>query len=189
MGMPHPLQYLLAKLCGLPVVHYCVHLIGWLRRHIGQLQLVHRWCEQRGQTLQMYLEHLESGSPADGLEVLLTSIALDLNINIVQEDVVWSTSREGLDFSDPTIIVAMAGALPHKYKDPGSGTQADIDTSKTSDSVEKPVQIPDGLQNRLKGGHPLVMAPDTMDSTSAETSETMDTNPDDELMVDHAVKQ
>ena len=31
-------------------------------------------------------------------------------------------------------------------------------------------------------------APDTMDSSIAETSETMDMNPDDELMVDHTVK-
>ncbi len=137
----------------------------------------------------MYLEHLENGGPTDGLEVLLTSITLDLNINIVQVDVIWSTLREGLNFSDPTIIVAVAGALPCKYKDPESGTQADVDMSKTSDSIDEPVLIPDGILNRLKGGCPLVTIPDTMDSSSAETSETMDMNPDDELMADHEVKQ
>ena len=55
MGTPRPLQCLLAELCGLPMVHYCIHLIGWLWQNISYLPFVQKWCADRGQTFLMYI--------------------------------------------------------------------------------------------------------------------------------------
>ena len=40
-----------------------------------------------------YLDHLLHDGPADGLEVLLVSLVLNVMINMVLDDIVWSTSR------------------------------------------------------------------------------------------------
>lgn len=40
----------------------------------------------------------------DGLEVLLVSIAMNTVINVVMDDTVWSTARDGHDFHFLTII-------------------------------------------------------------------------------------
>ncbi len=66
--------------------------------------------------------------------MLLASIAMNVPINLVFEDFVWSTSREGVDFAFPMIIWTAAGAVACRAVDPDSGTNADVDTSKTSDS-------------------------------------------------------
>ena len=51
----------------------------------------------------MYIQHLKSGGHVDGLEVLLVSVTMDININMVQDDVVWASSRDGIHFTDPII--------------------------------------------------------------------------------------
>ncbi len=65
---------------------------------------MHQWCADRGQSFLMYIQYLESGGHADGLEVLLVSVTMDININVVQDDVVWASSRDGICFMDPIII-------------------------------------------------------------------------------------
>ncbi len=187
MSMPRPLQCLLAELCGLPVVHYHVHLIGWMQHNISKLLFVQKWCRDRGQSVQMYFDHLEASGHADGLEVLLVSLAMDINISIVQDDIVWASSCEGLCFEDPIIVSTVAGALLCQYCDPEEGNLGDVDTSKTLDSVGEPeVTVPESLKNRPKGGRPLVSLHKHKDTSSSEPT---DTNPDDQLGVDEKLKQ
>ncbi len=196
MGTPRPLQCLLAELCSLPVVHYHIHLIGWLWQNISKLLFVHKWCADRAQTFLMYIQHLESGGCVDGLEVLLVSVTMDININVAQDDVVWASSRDGICFTDPIIVWTMVGALPCKYCDPDNGNLGDVDTSRTTDSadanstphlVSEPEPLVLGaLLHRPKGGRPLVSIPEHCDALSSDTT---DTNPDDQLCVDLSLKK
>ncbi len=78
-----------------------------------------------------YYNHLGHGGPADGLEVMLVLLALDTHINVMFEDTIWATGKEGLDFRYPTIVWTNAGALLCKVQNPDSGHMADVDTSKS----------------------------------------------------------
>ncbi len=82
MGSPHPLQHLLTELCGLPVIQYIIHLVVWMKQHKNNLQVAQKWCQACGQEISNYYEYLGQGGPADGLEVLLTSLAINTHISI-----------------------------------------------------------------------------------------------------------
>ena len=72
--------------------------------------MVAKWCNACGQIVDDYLDHLLHDRPIDGLEVLLVSIALNVNINVVLDDVVWSSSHKGIDFSCLMVLLSMLGA-------------------------------------------------------------------------------
>ena len=82
-----------------------------------------------------YYEHLGRGGPADGLEVMLASLTLDTHINIVFDNSVWATGKEGVNLEYPIIVWTHTGALPCKVYDPDSGNHVDLDTTVTSDSL------------------------------------------------------
>ena len=156
MGTPQPTQHLLAELCGLPTIQYWIHLVAWLKRNIDKLNFVHSWCSAHGQELEDYYDHIGHGGLADGLEIMLVSLAIDTRINVVFADMVSSIAVKGTDFCFPTIVWSTVGALPCKVFDPDVGTLADIDTSKTSDSLPEEDWVPHGLLQCKQGGHPLV---------------------------------
>ncbi len=104
-----------------------------MKRNIDKLNFACNWCAARGQELDDYYDHLGYGGPADGLEIMLVSLAIDTQINVVFSDTVSSTAVEGIDFAFLTIVWSTAGALPCKVFDPDTGILADNDTSKTSD--------------------------------------------------------
>ncbi len=64
---------------------------------------------------------------------------------MVFADIVSSMAVKGTDFCFPTIVWSTAGALLCKVFDPDVGISADIDTSKTSDSLPEEDQVPPGL--------------------------------------------
>ncbi len=47
----------------------------------------------RGLALEDYCEHMVDDGRTDGLEVWLACLALNVNINIVQEDHIWSAMQ------------------------------------------------------------------------------------------------
>ncbi len=155
MGTPRPLQCLLAELSGLPVIRYRIHLVAWMKCYSGSLQFAHKWCGARAFNFMEYYDHLGRGGPADGLEVMLVSLALDTHINVVFDDSVWATGKEGPDFQYPTIVWTNAGALPCKVQDPDSGNLADIDTSHAESTSTEEERVPASLTNRV-GGCPLI---------------------------------
>ncbi len=116
------------------------------------MEFAHRWCIACGSDLGHYHEHLAAGHASDRLEVLLASIAMNTMINIVFEDTVWSTTRDGPDFHFLTIIWTTAGAVACHSMDPDTGVMADIDTSKTSESVSEEKPVPAALQERKFSG-------------------------------------
>ncbi len=94
------------------------------------------------------------------------------HINVIFVDTICATGKEGINFSYPTIVWSTAGALPCRVFDPDTGTAADIDTSKTSDSLSTEEWIPVTLQNRTLGGCPLVetkVVSNTDETTSSDT--------------------
>ncbi len=76
---------------------------------------MHSWYSAYGQEVEDYYNHLGHGGPADGLKIMLVSLAIDTQINVVFADMVSSTAVEGIDFHFPTIVWSTAGALPCRY--------------------------------------------------------------------------
>ena len=83
-----------------------------------------------------FYEHLRRGGPADGLEILLISLALDVQINIVLEDIIWTSLTASVDFGKPTILISTAGAYACLLCDSLDGQLVDVDTTVTNDSVD-----------------------------------------------------
>ncbi len=96
------------------------------------------------------------------------------------EDCVWATGKEGVDFAYSTIVCMMAGFLPCKVYYADSGELADVDTTKTSDSLDHVLDpIPASLCNYEQGSHPLV---DTCPVSNSVDSTSTKTDPDQELV-------
>ena len=183
MGPPHLLQHLLAELCGLPTIQYCIHLVVWMKHHESKLDFALQWYNAHGFDLEHYYDHLGCGGPADGLEVLLVSLAIDTHINIVMDDIVWSTGTEGPNFKYPTVVFTNAGALPCKVCDSEDGNLGDVDTTCTSDSLETEVEhVPVSLTSQKSGGRPLIVLQEISDN--CDTTES-NTDPEELLTVDH----
>ena len=179
IGAPCPLQHLLAELCSLPTIQYRIHLVTWLKSNSHKLKLAHDWCCAHGFDLEEYCEHLGRGRPADGLEVLLMSLAINTHINIVFEDSVWATGVEGINLSFPMIVFTTTGSLPCKVFDPDEGVYGDMDTTATTDSLEENM-IPPSLRS-CSGSRPLMKVQDVPPSFDTTSS---DTDPDSELTQD-----
>ena len=110
--------------------------MAWMKKHESNLKVMQQWCQAHGQDISDYYDHLRAGDPADGLEVLLTSLAINIHINLVFEDSMWATGKEGVDFKFPTVVCATSSFLPCKLYHVDSGELADVDTTKTSDSLD-----------------------------------------------------
>ncbi len=64
------------------------------------------------------MSHMLDSGHSDGLELWLLCVAVDININIVQEDHIWSAKRKGVDFVDPTFVLMDYGiAVPCLLED------------------------------------------------------------------------
>ncbi len=98
------LSVLLAELVYVDQDLYRPYLIEWIQLHEQQIPQVRKWTAARGLSIKDYLEHLHAEGTADGLEVWLASLAAIAPVNIVQEDHVWGSWRDGIDFSQPTCV-------------------------------------------------------------------------------------
>ena len=92
-GEPVPFQELLVDIAKLGHDEYHAVLMQWLCDHLSQLPAVHNWFATRGLTLEDYCKHMLDNGCADRLEVWLLCIAMNMNINVVQEDHIWSAMR------------------------------------------------------------------------------------------------
>ncbi len=89
-GGPVPFQELLADLAKLRRDEYHELLMQWLCDHVSQLPAAHTWLTSIGLMLNDYCKHMVDDGQADGLEVWLLCLALNVNINILQENQIWS---------------------------------------------------------------------------------------------------
>lgn len=128
-----------------------------------------------------YLEHLLRDGPADGLEVLLVLIALNITINVVLDDVIWATNCKGIDFCCPTVLLSTSGAYACLLQDLLEGNLADLDMMQTDSTDHDAVQDSTPLDTgRPQGGHPLTVKKDI----TSESGSTTDTNLDNEFTTD-----
>ncbi len=72
----------------------------------GWVPMIEKWLMVCGLSLDEYFKILGDGGSSDGLEVWVTSLALDKAVNFVMEDSVWWTSVTGVDFKYPTFLLA-----------------------------------------------------------------------------------
>ncbi len=113
----------------------------------------------------------------------MVSLTIDTHINIVMEDIVWSTGTKGPNFKYPTVVLTNAGTLLCKVCDSEDRNLGDVDTTRSLVSLEiQDEHIPVSLTSQKSGGRPLVALQEICDN--CDTTET-DTDPHDLLSVDH----
>ncbi len=117
----------------------------------------------------------------------MTSLAINMHINLVLEDSIWATGKEGVNFKFLTVVCATSGFLPCKVYQADSGELADVDTTKTSDSVDLDSgSVLASLKDHVQGGQPLM---DIQPVSEGTDSSSMETDPDQKLVqVVHPVK-
>ena len=173
-----PLSHLLAELFSLSPLCYQSQLSAWIQQYSVHLDSAHTWWKACGQTIHHYQVHLDDHGPADGLEILLVSLALDTQINVILEDHVYSMARAGVDFDHPTVIITSAGARPCRPVD-SEPYQADADTSTvTSDSFPEEERVAFTLAPCPYGGRPLAALAEYRDSGTTSSLEMQDSDVD-----------
>ena len=134
-------QDLMAELFSLSMIHYRAVLVSWLQRNKVYLDFVFDWCKQQKTTVNEYIALLSHNGNGGGLEFLLSAMALDININVIEADSVWSAKLEGVDFQDPTVVWTVSGAVMSWFSSQ-DGIEVDLDTSEspvvTSSTDENP---------------------------------------------------
>ena len=110
-----PLQCLLADSLQCPVDTFCTMMVNWLGQVSSSVPMVEKWLAVWGLTLVDYLQHLQGKGTSDGLELWAFSLATDKPVTVVQESLVWSTSLQGADFQQLTVLMTTynAGCLCH----------------------------------------------------------------------------
>ncbi len=158
-----------------------MQLVAWLQRHLLHHNCASRWVHECGLEMEDYYDHLQWDSLADGLEVLLVLLAINVPINIVLEDVVWTLAKQDVNFQNLTILISTAGAQACVIQDSLAGNLVDVDTTVTMNSLNcdksKDDLILAGLLQRPVGGHPLISTRENV----SDSGSTMDTNPDTEF--------
>ncbi len=110
----------------------------------------------------------------------MTSLVINMHINLVFEDSIWATGKEGVDFQFLTVVCATSGFLPCKIYHADSGELADVDTTKTSDSVDLDSGfVQASLKDHVQGGQPLM---DIQLVSKGTDSSSIETDPDQELI-------
>ena len=116
------------------------------------------------------------------------SIALDVLINVILEDVVWSTARSGLDFAKPMVLLTVNGAFACWPTHEEEQNFADVDTTDTpSDVTPEEVAVLPSLLDRPEGGRPLTASAvisdvSESDSDTLSSAET-DMDPEEQLLL------
>ncbi len=175
-GEARPLHHLLAELFCLNPTQYRVLLVSWIHKFSMHLDTAYDWWAACGQTMSDYISYLNRDGLADGLEVFLVALSLDLNINVVQESLVWAVHRTGIDFHDPTIVWTSAGAITC-YFSSCDGVDVDLDMSELQLSTSSNNFILPSLLDRPIGGQ-LLSAPAEYPE---EDSSSMEMDPDELL--------
>ncbi len=164
-------------------------MTAWLRCNLLHLKCASWWVHAYGQDIDHYYEHLLRDGLADGLEVLLVSLALNTPVNIILDDIVWTMSKQDLDFKNLMVLVAMAGAFACLTPDSLDGHLGDLDTV-TTDSVDckkskDEVVILSSLIGHSVGGQPLM----TTEAGYSDSGSTTDTNPNSEFVKTRVVQK
>ena len=178
-GQPRCTQDLMAELFSLSTIHYRATLVSWLQRNKVHLDFVFDWCKQQKTTVNESIALLSHNGDGGGLEILLCAMALDININVIQADSVWSAKLEGVDFWDPTVVWTASGAVVCQFSSQ-DGIEADLDTSESPAVTSSIDETPASLLESPLGGRPLSQKAEYPEVSSLST----ETNPDDEFDVD-----
>ncbi len=116
----------------------------------------------RGLDFDNYVSHLSADGIADSLEAWLVCVATNTLLNIVMEDIVWSSSASGLDFQYYMLVLtSFRTAVPYLLEE-----QNIQDNILRQLEPEFQITSHDTTQ-RLQGGHPVAAL---AESDSRETN-------------------
>ncbi len=137
------LQWLLADSMQCEVEDYCYMLVTWMFEHCSDLHMMEKWLAVHDLDLETYAVHLTSGGTSDGLEVWLTSRAMNRPIMVIMEDTVISTGSASPDFTQLTFL------LSHY-------THGFLCIQETMEPETMSLLMPAKVQQCALGGHPMV---------------------------------
>ena len=100
-----PIQNHLADLLQCLVEDYQALLNGWMIQYSSDLHMIKKWLAVHGLSIQEYSMHLLANGSSDSLELWMASMAMNIPINVVIEDSIWSTARDGVELAYTLLLL------------------------------------------------------------------------------------
>ncbi len=149
----------------------------------GDIPVLESWLPVCSLDLSEYTAHLLSGGSSDGPEVLAASVAMNIPINVVMDDAVWSTALDGVELAFPTILLSSYDAGFMCVADQDSTDNPSQDTAAATDLSHLGAAAPTSSGGVKCLGRPLTAIPEYPNYPDSDRT---DTNPDD-LFTEEAV--
>ena len=174
-GDPFPLFDILLQIAG---ENYCDDLMPWIHMHQNLLVGPRWWLGAHALSFDQYIDNMATGGQCDGLEVWLVSLVSGHSVNVVQDDLVWSTSQDGVDFTQATLVLTSynSGVWCHQVQDSADEAQTE---------VTQELQISPGVKKT--GGRLLTSC--CSPGSQSPSSHTSLTETEPELLMDAPPKQ
>ncbi len=108
--LPHSLLKMLSHLAGITQQQYRQYLIRWLE-DFPDFPVIWEWLTCQNTSWKQYRDHLKSCSTPDGLELLVSLIAMWFHLNLVHAGGLWSTRAGGSQNTDLTLLWTKEGVI------------------------------------------------------------------------------
>ena len=101
--------------------NYHDDLMPWIHIHQDLLAGPRWWLGAHSLSFDQYIDNMAAEGQCNGLEVWLVSLVSGCLVNVVQDDLIWSTSQEGVDFTQDTFVLTSYSSGVWCLVSPGSG--------------------------------------------------------------------
>ncbi len=122
---PHSLLKMLSHLAGVTQQQYRQCLIRWLEDFLD-FPVIQEWLTYQNMSWMQYRDHLESYSTLNGLELLVSLMAMWFHINPLHAGGLWSTRVEGSQNIDPTLLWTEDGVIFYDWWGKDSDMDEDL---------------------------------------------------------------
>ncbi len=139
---PRSLRQVLSELMGVSVETYRHFACKWFRDNMNEHHVALDWWMKRHQSTMLYQAILGTAEgDTDGLEVLAISASMQMHLNILQMDQVWTSHHNDYSKHDVMIVLSGGGALLCEWPEvvPPKWEMSAIDSSLET-SAEQPLQ-------------------------------------------------
>ncbi len=107
---PQSLLKMLSHLAGVTQQQYRQCLIKWLEDFLD-FPVIWEWLTHQNMSWEQYRDHLESCSTPDGLELVVSLMAMWFHLNLVHAGGLWSMRAEGSQNTDLTLLWTEEGVI------------------------------------------------------------------------------
>ncbi len=159
-----PIPDHLAALLQCSVEGYHALLNGWMIQYSVDLHMIEKWLAVHGLSIQDYSVHLMANGSSDGLELWMASMVMNIPINMVMEDSVWTTARDGVELAYTSLLLT-------SYNDAILCCEVPNQDLSHEGAAAPPLQSPLSIPRQHRG-RPLISIPEYPEQQDSSHSNT-----------------